>query len=662
MVPKPKRQQGMALVMVMVIMAVGTMLALSSFVMSQTSERLAGNYRSVVLAYNEAERGVALFYDDSMPWPFPSHEALLPELASRTQAYRNQIRDELPVLLGCDDDEDGERLGDEWVEALLEAPGVMDWMAGLFPEPVADNPESNAEASYQVLLQPLMPAVISEIAQAAGGCDGGGIAAAEEVLRNDVSFLLVSTGLHGAAGQQSERTVEALFHWNATSSAGRQVVGIDTCQGVQVQGSGIIDSYDSSLGPYGEGNRHGTLATITSQVAQAPDDSRFDPSSRDYQARDASVYLQGSSPIYGDVLSPGGVALVGSSAIHGQVQSNASVNVAGGGVSIFGDVSAGGRAWFGSSGTVHGNVSAQQSLEFNNWSAGVTGDATAPAVNTSSRHNSNRDPADQVGGTLRYARPSFEEVPFVSSAADCDTYGFGDARSDPVMQVTEQGVSVSSRLNMGGGNSDYRMTAAGVEVLNERTGLWERIGVAPREVKVLERETLAVGFAGFTFGGSNRLVVGSPGAPVDMTLYLDGDTSIGGGGSITVSEGSTLTIVTTGQFDLASGIVVGDGKPSRVVDDEVMPILSLYSSHEQTGNQAGVSIRGASAFHGQVVAPFSTVDIGGSGGFYGAASADKILVSGSGGFHFDEQLLELNHGGGQGAAGLEPGLLVGHWR
>jgi hypothetical protein len=52
-------------------------------------------------------------------------------------------------------------------------------------------------------------------------------------------------------------------------------------------------------------------------------------------------------------------------------------------------------------------------------------------------------------------------------------------------------------------------------------------------------ESLAVKFDNFSLGGNNMIMIGSPGAPVDMVLYINGATNIGGGSSFAISEGST---------------------------------------------------------------------------------------------------------------------------
>ncbi|MBZ0332390.1 hypothetical protein KZO25_18945 [Halomonas sp. ANAO-440] len=58
------RQQGAALVVVLVLMTSSLIVGLSAMQDSLINERLAGNYRSAVLAQNEAEAGLYAFNDE----------------------------------------------------------------------------------------------------------------------------------------------------------------------------------------------------------------------------------------------------------------------------------------------------------------------------------------------------------------------------------------------------------------------------------------------------------------------------------------------------------------------------------------------------------------------------------------------------------------------
>lgn len=131
---------------------------------------------------------------------------------------------------------------------------------------------------------------------------------------------------------------------------------------------------------------------------------------------------------------------------------------------------------------------------------------------------------------------------------------------------------------------------------------------------------------------------------------VDGSTSIGGGGSFRISQGSTLQFVTSGEFHLGSGIVTESERTAQEVAGIVVPTLSILSTFpDRDHNKAGVRLDGHSAFHGQVVAPFSEVSVGGSGSLHGALNARKIDISGSGGFHYDESFSDMSplDGGGE---------------
>ncbi|WP_241651833.1 type II secretion system GspH family protein [Pseudoalteromonas phenolica] len=84
------------------------------------------------------------------------------------------------------------------------------------------------------------------------------------------------------------------------------------CKGVNLSGSGVVDSYDSSKGPYSETNRDssGHVNTVIG---------------------DSSVTITGNSPIKGDVKASGVIYLKGSSPIIGDVHSNTGVEISGGG-------------------------------------------------------------------------------------------------------------------------------------------------------------------------------------------------------------------------------------------------------------------------------------------------------------------------------------------
>ncbi|TDX32092.1 PilX-like prepilin protein [Modicisalibacter xianhensis] len=621
-----RHQRGAALLVALVLLSVMLMLGLSSMSNSAIEERMAANQRAHVLAYNEAEAGAgglfrSLQHGEALGGGTPPRKLLdvLQAIDSAT----------MPVLTDCASTQQQKRNALESArETLAEKLGedqAGSWQAGI---------NAHGESAWELVPYPDVVLSLDEAA-----CEESGNAPSPylPLANNEAAVWVVSQGRYGQEGAWAQRSVRTLVRL-AAAEAGSAVNGLMTCEGVSVLGSGIIDSYDSAEGAYGGKNQRKGNVLVSSQVHQDPSDPRFDPLDGSYREEQAAVYLQGSSPIYGRVESAGGVAMTGSAEIHGDTVANASVYIKGGGAHLYGDVDAVSTVVLASSGNVHGNVRTNDRIVTQNWSAWIGGDATT------SEFVSRRTPQDQVGGTLslRPGGAGVDAVASVATPSECDSLGFGEASTDPVLLLDAAGLVSGGPLDVANGNKDYRLDAAGFHRLDSGGRAETRLGQAPVTVELADgRESLAVKFGDFSLGGSNTITVGSPGSPVDMVLYIDGSTDLGGGSRFVISEGSTLQMVTTGAFNLGSGLVLGDGKPSKTVDGKVVPIFSLYSSHDDGDAANGVIIGGASAFYGQIVAPFSTMDVTGSGGFFGAANVGSAVIRGAGGFHFDERFLDL---------------------
>lgn len=445
---------------------------------------------------------------------------------------------------------------------------------------------------------------------------------------------------------------------NSEGGGGRPVLGVDTCVGVSISGGGVLDSYDSAIGDYGQnGNMHGTKAIATSQV----------------QTEGDAIDLGGGGTIYGDVVTPGSVK-VDNADVYGNIKSNNSVVLSGGsGYVVSGNVEAGDKVEFSNTNTVGGDVRAVSSVDFigGGRSPGlVSGVVESPNVNVTNDKNKDYDRSKLI-----YSSPGFSSVDNVGSPAECKTLGFSDPNnpdevsdSDPIYQLENQGVNVSNAPNFGGGKEYYLTSDGLMQFTPWDSDPWKRLGNSAKQVEFLGRSVSAVGFDGLHVSGGVPLTVGAPGEPVDMVLYVDGDGKVNGGGSVTISEGSTLTIVTTGRFEVNGGgkLSVSEGRPSRELSDgSIVPILSLYSSYDQrgSGGAPGVKITGGGSFYGQIVAPFSELSVISNSGadFFGAANAYKASIDGGGGFHVDEQLLKNRHAGGD-ASLQDNAFEINSWR
>ncbi|WP_111411701.1 polymer-forming cytoskeletal protein [Billgrantia lactosivorans] len=589
-----RQQRGAALVVVLSMLSMSLMLGLSGVSGSAVNERLAGNYRASVMAQNEAEAGLYAFND---------------ELRGAIDALNNGQPPSPPVF---NSNPSG------FVGALRSA--AMQARQAATPE------------QARAALQHALPGTWSEPGNISehGRHRWRPVAALPEddaLLAGQVGLRIESEGYFGSEGDEAIRKVIGLVALPDMPLPPSR--GLMSCEGIEVKGSGIIDSYDSRDGDYGGSNSRRSNIVVGTQT------------------EGAEVKVTGASPIHGNVAASGRFTATGSGAVHGNVRGNDTISISGGGANIYGDVIGLGDVAITSSGTVHGDVQAAGTLTLGNWSSRIEGDALVAAV------NSVRTAADQVGGVLDADSGGPEGlVPVfsVASAEDCEvpvqTARYGEC-------LSQAGTS-SGPLSMQGGPRNIVLDATG---LHDPNNAVPDIGTPPGyDGKRLVR------FDSLRLGGSANFQIGSAGNPVDMVMVVTGDIDIGGGGSFRIAEGSSLTIVTAGEFKLASAIEVGDGKPSRVdASGNVHPVLSVISVHDDAGKgKSGVFIGGAANFYGQIIAPYSQVEVTGSGQFYGEVVGRSIDIKGAGGFHYDEAFGDTEGGVGGGGVVAMP-RLQGVW-
>lgn len=588
---------------VLVLVATSTLLGVAGVQSTLDNERIVGNYRAAAESRREAEAGIADFYRQLRT--FAARESELEddeqaEVASLMRRLREQAGSAKRAAVEGDATarrEANAALAEviaamqQWQQDHQEGDqGAVDWLNG------------RAMAPGEYHIDPV-------------------IAAPDDpLLGDDSGFWLHSDGTFGTEGRRARYEARALIRLPAGET--RPFSGLTGCEGVSVSGSGIIDSYDARKGSYGGDNARRANVTVGTVSPEA------------------WVTTRGASPIYGDVASSGGFRAQGSASLHGDLRTNGRVEIQGGGAVVHGDVASLEDVDISSSGTVAGDVKTNGTLRLSNWSSRVDGDVTAAAV------SSNRDPEDQVGGTLTLTDDGAGVSP-VATSGTCPGYGVAEhyARHAP-----SDDAPWPDPLTLRGGKRTVVLDAAGLHDPKRKEGSRD-------VVTALDDGRHLARFASLRLRGSPDLQIGRPEAPVDLVLWVPGEIDIGGGGSFRIAEGSRLTIITGSAFDLGSAIQLGDSSPSRLnAEGEAEAILTVMSTYDDRGdNQPGMKVRGASSFYGQVIAPFSRVDIGGSGDFFGAANGRWIDVSGSGGFHYDESFGELALDPGAGG-GEEPEL------
>ncbi|MCK0716151.1 hypothetical protein ACFO0U_04175 [Chromohalobacter sarecensis] len=402
------------------------------------------------------------------------------------------------------------------------------------------------------------------------------------------------------------------------------------CEGVDVSGGGVIDSYDSRDGSYGGENSKRSVAKISS-ISQGGD-----------------IVLSSGQPVYGDVESAGGIRIGNSGPIHGDLKANDDIVIDNGGAKILGNVATRQAVRFITSGLIQGDVEANKEIVTGNWSSRIDGNATAPIVRTTT----DRDVAEQVGGKTKRVSPNVTAVPEVENGQQsCEAFTSSTSNGATIDDLTgalDDPSDYPSSGNLPQSWADYKLTPDGLSgpsyaVPNpERYKVTQGVtvdGIFPESTNLLVLDS-------FSLTSGNIDVEGG-----DMTIYVKGDVDISNGTTLSIAEGSSLKIVTEGSFTLKSNLKVESDSPT---DDEGNPILSLYSTYDDGGANAwnaGVNISADSAFKGTIFAPKSTVNVAAGGGLYGAVKGRRVEVSGGAGIHYDEALMESTIGIGGGQSG-----------
>lgn len=396
------------------------------------------------------------------------------------------------------------------------------------------------------------------------------------------------------------------------------------CEGVSTQGSGQIDSFDSRIAPYDSSKPGKNADVITTEPG-------------------ADVELVGNAPIYGNVYSTGDVYAQGSSPVYGETRADNDITLKGGGVNFYGDIFSGNNLYFESSAAARANVYANGNIEFNNYSASVDGNAQAGGTITGK--NKNKPVSDYVGGSVDPGvspnNPSVAGVP-------CDPLDV-DAIVDEFSGLTSTGdFTVGSYPK-----NDWRLTPTGASYYDETWDVKEWVNddtkpLVTMDVMGTERPVLMVDNMTLQNGNGELHISGG-----DVVIFVDGDFNLGGSNEIRIDDDSSLTVITTGTFDLGGSVDVANGS---TLNTNGNPRFSLYSNYDQSqagkNAKAGVKIGANDDMTAVVYAPKSDVDVTGSGELFGSVRGRTVDVTGNGGMHYDEALGDADLGSGKNSGVL----------
>ncbi|ALQ07901.1 hypothetical protein D172_007420 [Pseudoalteromonas sp. Bsw20308] len=524
--------------------------------------------------------------------------------------------------------------------------------------------------------------------------------------------LISSEGTRFEGEDQMQAIFEFVAGQGGTTSDSVFSQGVTGCSGVAITGSGLIDSYDSSLGDYNDTLDDGSKNTSEESFVNTVNDT-------------GDITLNGSGTIEGDVLSSSNLSIRQGADVTGNIHSNGNL-ILSGGVVIGGDASAY-LSFTQSSGTVSGSISANQSISVKQTQVGGDISSSGPisitgntilgtvrsydlvALNQTTIRNGvyTSGNYEQTGGSvyggvrvqgnvtlkqwgstiagkdLRYAgRGSFK--------GDTPEYAFSPYRvssteiSMPTIEPVEK-ITPESENNRGLTACDPLGIATAIDGVSVNTTSPDLfINNNSRAGDLLELETNTANFL-VDFGSTPNGAINAKTATFldsatqifyfdDVTIkgrmqvksnhnavmFVAGDFTMSGASSLTIPDNSSLTIIIKGKLKIGNGAQVY--VPDNGVTNEGRPVFSIYSSYN--GNDTGIEFSGGTReLYAVIYAPLTKVKVTSAVGFKGSILGDTVIVSGAGGIHFDTALNEASFGGSSsGGNGSASKLVFKGWR
>lgn len=464
-----------------------------------------------------------------------------------------------------------------------------------------------------------------------GSINADALFATNLVKVSDSEFEIHSTG--SRHNKDANASLVARFAFQGAVYESVFSHAVTGCKGVNLSGSGSVDSYDSSKGSYEETKTNdGDVNTVIG---------------------DSDVVLAGHSPIKGDVKASGVIYLQGSSPIIGDIHSNTGVDISyGGGTRVEGNILSGGF-YLHRGGLVTGTVR-------------VNGDATMKWGSKIGNVN-NDDFAIQYGGRgnfddsskhsqqgLPYSNSRFNVNPNVEpvrvydpTSPDYDP-SKPDKECDPLAlplnmpDVMEQ--SSLFRPFKTGPTQEFDFTPS--------IGYFTKNGSGTRtsfsqSIYILDGMTANQG----SMGADDPLVFGMKGASLtsdsqvtirggDVIWLIDGDFVMSGDTRIYITKESSLTIFVTGKVDIGASAKIITAQEGLTKSG--FASLSFFSSNS---DPEGFIFSGATDLYAAIYAPRTTIIMKGSGQLYGTVRGASINASGGSGVHFDAALKNIQLGG-----------------
>jgi cytoskeletal protein CcmA (bactofilin family) len=437
------------------------------------------------------------------------------------------------------------------------------------------------------------------------------------------------------------------------------------CDGVNLSGSGKVDSYDSSVGDgtYDESNpgTKGNVATIN---------------------QDADVYLKGHSPVYGNVEATGRITLGGSSPVYGNLHANDTIDINQGdvkgnvltrgnfkvaGSTIRGQVRVNGHTAEDTDGNIifkgiilrnrdgsaqtnpdgslkrsDYNVEMGQEAKIENLEKDSDGSLAGLAIIYGGTGN-----FDDTINNIRYAESQYKGSPNVAKVTEHDPHDIDS--NNPATNCDHLGITeVVNKVDNGTSSlipflsdNDTNSYTANVNGLTLDDGNNTLVAGATNEEVLGKIDTPVIKLKSFHLKGLLNIDGG------DVTIFVEGDFTMTGIAEIIIAKGKSLTLIVKGKIDINSkGITAKQHGLTDPNDPNSLPAMSIYSSYESASDDdPGIIIAGTSSVYAQIYAPLAVVKLSGSGHIFGAVRGKEVTVPGGTSIHYDAALGKADRGG-----------------
>lgn len=438
----------------------------------------------------------------------------------------------------------------------------------------------------------------------------------------------------------------AQFEYTPSVSESPFSNAVTGCKGVNLTGSGLVDSYDSSKGSY--------------------EDTKADNGNVNTVVGDSDVVINGHSPIRGDVKASGVVYLKGSSPVIGDVHSNTGVDISsGGGIRVKGNVLSRGFVMH-RGGNIEGYVRARGDVTMN-WGSDILntrvpgeldirygGAGTFP---TGSSFEQNGVP---YSDELYQFDPTQEEVVAPVDVYDPSNPDYDPENPDKECDPLALPLNMSNVMGDTRDYSDFIIGAQQAYTFTPQQGYFtkNRQGALPwlskeHEIYIFDKtkqvhgydnieSEYAFGMKNFSLGSDGHITIDAGPNGGDVIWLIDGDFTMSGNSRLTIKKDSTLTVFVTGKVSLGASAKVISEKEGLAKTGHI--VLSIYSSYSQAD---GVVIKGATDMYAAIYSPLTSIQLSGSGQLFGSVRGAVINSSGGSGVHFDEVIKHINIGTGQ---------------